>query len=51
MRIALINENSQADKNLLIYEKLCKSAEKNGHEVLSLVSILNRKKEMFHIQS
>ena len=35
MRIALINENSQADKNLLIYEKLCKSAEKNGHEVLN----------------
>lgn len=31
MRIALINENSQAPKNQLIFETLCKSAEAFGH--------------------
>lgn len=33
MRIALINENSQASKNALIYEQLVKEAEKKGHIV------------------
>jgi len=31
MKIALINENSQAPKNQLIYETLCKSADAFGH--------------------
>lgn len=35
MRIALVNENSQADKNSLIFEKLGTSAERFGHEVLN----------------
>lgn len=33
MRIALINENSQASKNALIYEQLEKEAKKAGHTV------------------
>ena len=33
MKIALINENSQADKNELIYTELKRAAEKYGHEV------------------
>ncbi len=33
MRIALINENSQASKNAIIYEKLKKVAEPLGHTV------------------
>lgn len=33
MRIALINEDSQADKNSLIFEVLTKVAEKYGHTV------------------
>lgn len=33
MKIALINENSQADKNSLIYASLKKEAEKAGHTV------------------
>ena len=33
MRIALINENSQAAKNGLIYESLKKVAESKGHTV------------------
>lgn len=33
MRIALINENSQASKNALIYEQLEKEAKKVGHTV------------------
>lgn len=33
MKIALINENSQADKNALIYKELCKEATKSGHTV------------------
>lgn len=33
MKIALLNENSQADKNSVIYKALKESADKNGHEV------------------
>ena len=33
MKIALINENSQAAKNSVIYNTLIKVAEKYGHEV------------------
>lgn len=33
MKIALINENSQADKNELIYKVLSEEAKKVGHEV------------------
>lgn len=35
MKIALINENSQASKNTLIFEKLCQSAKKYGDEVVN----------------
>ena len=35
MKIALINENSQASKNSIIYEALEKVAKKYGHEVLN----------------
>ena len=35
MRIALINENSQAAKNNLIYDVLCKVANKYGDEVIN----------------
>ena len=35
MRIALINENSQANKNSLIYETLNKVAKKYNHEVFN----------------
>ncbi len=35
MVIGLINENSQASKNKLIYDTLCKVAEKYGHTVLN----------------
>lgn len=35
MKIALINENSQAAKNELIYETLKKTAESYGHEVFN----------------
>lgn len=36
MRIALINENSQADKNSVIYEQLKQAADKYGHEIINL---------------
>lgn len=35
MKIALINENSQASKNAMIYESLSKVAEEFGHEVIN----------------
>ena len=35
MVIGLINENSQASKNKIIYETLCKVAKKYGHTVLN----------------
>ena len=35
MKIALINENSQAQKNELIFNCLKNSAEKHGHEVIN----------------
>lgn len=35
MKIALINENSQAQKNELIFDCLKRSAEKHGHEVVN----------------
>lgn len=35
MRIALINENSQKQKNTFIYKILCKVASKYGHEVFN----------------
>lgn len=35
MKIALINENSQAAKNEIIYNSLKKAAEAKGHEVLN----------------
>lgn len=35
MKIALINENSQAAKNEMIYNTLKKVAENNGHEVVN----------------
>ncbi len=35
MKIALINENSQAPKNRLIYETLREAAEKKGHQVFN----------------
>ena len=33
MKIALINENSQASKNAIIYEALKKVADKKGFEI------------------
>ena len=36
MRIALINENSQADKNGMIYEQLKQAADKYGHKIINL---------------
>ena len=35
MKIALINENSQAAKNEIIYEKISVAAKKYGHEVIN----------------
>ncbi len=35
MKIALINENSQAAKNEIIFEKLSAAAKKYGHEVIN----------------
>jgi ribose 5-phosphate isomerase RpiB len=35
MKIALINENSQASKNTMIYETLKKAVEPKGHEVFN----------------
>lgn len=35
MKIALINENSQASKNAIIYSSLVKYADKYGHEVVN----------------
>ncbi len=35
MRIALLNENSQANKNSLVYDILKEEAEKKGHEVIN----------------
>ena len=35
MKIALINENSQATKNSMIYETLKKVVEPKGHEVFN----------------
>ena len=35
MRIALINENSQAAKNAMVYENLKKVADAKGYEVVN----------------
>ena len=35
MKIALINENSQADKNTLIYHCMCEIARPYGHEIIN----------------
>ena len=35
MRIALINENSQAAKNAMVYENLKKAADAKGYEVVN----------------
>ena len=35
MKIALINENSQATKNAMVYENLKKVADAKGYEVVN----------------
>ena len=41
MKIALINENSQAAKNEIIFEKLSAAAKKYGHEVILMATEQN----------
>ena len=35
MKIGLILENSQADKNPIVYEELKRAADAHGHEVIN----------------
>ena len=52
MKIALINENSQADKNELIYTELKRAAEKYGHEVDNYGMYSSRdKRQLTYVQN
>lgn len=50
MRIALINENSQASKNKIIYDALKNISNKYGHEVYNLGMISNEDKNLTYVQ-
>lgn len=49
MKIALINENSQAAKNEIIYNSLKNTVEPMGHEVLNFGSIRQTMKPSLHM--
>ncbi len=51
MKIALINENSQASKNELIYTTLKKVAEKYGHSVDNYGMLDNNEKPLTYVQN
>lgn len=51
MKIALINENSQASKNELIYTTLKKVAEKYGHTVDNYGMLDNNEKPLTYVQN
>lgn len=52
MKIALINENSQADKNTLIYEELKRAAEAAGHEVYNYGMFSSKdKRQLTYVQN
>lgn len=50
MRIALLNENSQAAKNEIIFKSLKKEAEKYGHEVFNYGMYSNDDKKLTYVQ-
>lgn len=51
MKIALINENSQAAKNELIYRTLVKVATKYGHEVINIGMLDANDKPLTYVQN
>ncbi len=52
MKIALINENSQADKNAMIYEELQKAAQAAGHEVYNYGMFSSKdKRQLTYVQN
>ncbi len=51
MRIALINENSQAGKNSLIFEELKNVAEPLGHEVCNIGMFTPEDKTLTYVQN
>lgn len=50
MRIALINENSQVNKNQIIYKSLKKVADKYNHEVFNYGMILETDENLTYVQ-
>lgn len=51
MRIALINENSQASKNEVIYQALCRAAAPHGYEVVNYGMFDDQDEPLTYVQN